>query len=89
MALSDSLIMLARAARQAQMAPAPARTLWATVVAAAPPVWVRLDIGPDELPRPVSANAVGEVQVGDKVRVEHRGMRLTIVGKPQHPEETS
>lgn len=87
MALIDGLNLLARTAAAAQHAPPPTRTLWATVVAVGAPVWVRLD--GDTSSRPVSDNTAGPVTTGRRVRVEHRGMRLTIVGKPQHPEETS
>ena len=74
--------LMARAARMARTDRGEARGYWATAVAAAGSPHVVLDVDPSGTPREVSANAVGTLMLGSRVRVELRGRRLTIVGKP-------
>lgn len=82
MALSDGLNLLAQTAALSRGQRIETRRYWATVVAGAGAVHVVLDADPSGTAREASANAVGAVALGDRVQVEMRGRRLTIVQSP-------
>ena len=82
MALSDGLGLWARAAKMARGQQIETRRYWATVVSGGTVPTVEMDADPSRTPRPVSANAVGAVTTGQRVQVELRNHRLTIVARP-------
>lgn len=56
---------------------------WATVATVGPPATVVLEHDESGSPRAVSANSVGYLEVGWRVRVERVHNKLTIVSAPQ------
>ena len=84
MAVEHGLASLARTIAATPRAPAPTFE-WATVVAGTGEVHVVLDSDDAAAPRPVSDNAAGPVEVGQRVMVVHHGHRLTIISAPAAP----
>ena len=87
MAVEHGLAALARTIAATPRTPIPTLE-WATVVAGTGEVHVVLDSDDAAAPRPVSDNAAGQVEVGQRVMVVHHGHRLTIISAPADVPDT-